>query len=241
MQLGEILVRAGAITEEELLHALWYQDAHPCRIGEALLQLGYCSEAQVWQGLAQQVGMPFVDLTQTPPSPEALMALPASEGQGLGVVPVSREGGRLLVAARNPYDFYLDARLRTLTALPVVVGCGIPTQIDDLLENYAFLRHWRGLESEIPSPPSGTLNPESEASGALRTVNQRVEALLRQGARRLRLDIEDGVVSVAGFMDDEETLLARIPVAGLRLDVEPAVNRVDAPSRPCGRLTLAPL
>src|SRR5262245_11557203 len=110
--IGRILVRQGIINEVQLSVALRHQQAQRCRLGEALLELKFCTSVQIGRALAEQLGMHFVDLEETPPSKEAIDAVPYTFARAHGVVPVDIDEDYLLIVARNPSDFRLDGYLR---------------------------------------------------------------------------------------------------------------------------------
>lgn len=54
IRIGEILIHQGDIGFIQLLEALDHQQARGCQLGEALVDLGYCSAAQIDEVLALQ-------------------------------------------------------------------------------------------------------------------------------------------------------------------------------------------
>jgi len=63
-RLGEILQARGSIDAAQLQAALTYQRTTGRPLGEALVQLRLCGEAQVLAALAAQAGLPPIDLDQ---------------------------------------------------------------------------------------------------------------------------------------------------------------------------------
>ncbi len=61
-KLGTLLERAKAITMNQLIHALNMHKSVRMRLGEYLVTYGYISEEQLARALAEQFGLPFVDL-----------------------------------------------------------------------------------------------------------------------------------------------------------------------------------
>ena len=139
--------RTGVISEAQLDQALAYQKQQGVRLGEALLTLGFCREAHISRALADQLGMPFVDLEETPPSRELLREFPSSLARRLGVIPVEKKDGGLVVVARNPLDFTVDAALRKELGIPVVVVSGVESQIVRILDQ------WERLLMGAQTPP----------------------------------------------------------------------------------------
>src|SRR5687768_3982335 len=107
-RLGCILIESGCITEEQLDTAVQHQVSSGCRLGEALIALGFCSDLQIARALAEQLEVPFVDLHETPPSADCVDLLPREVALCNGVLPIRMQNGRLLVAALDPYDIRLD-------------------------------------------------------------------------------------------------------------------------------------
>jgi type IV pilus assembly protein PilB len=88
--LGELLVSAGAITAEQLAEALLRQSDADVRLGDLLVQEGLLDERHLVAALAEQYGLPVVDLRRQAPTPEALALIPESLARGLMAVPIRR-------------------------------------------------------------------------------------------------------------------------------------------------------
>jgi hypothetical protein len=140
--LGTILVEAGRLTLENLDDALERHRDSGMRLGEALVQLEYVRDEDVAWALATQNEMAFYSL-KYPPSPSLLHQVPARIARQFGVVPVDYDPrGRLVLAAKTPLDFTIDAQLRTLLCREVAIAWGVESQIDHVLENYSRFSQW---------------------------------------------------------------------------------------------------
>ena len=62
LRLGDLLVQAGAITEEQLMTALTEQKKSGMRLGRALISMGYVDEDKLLNILSQQLKLPYIDL-----------------------------------------------------------------------------------------------------------------------------------------------------------------------------------
>ena len=60
--LGEILVKRGLITQDELKDALQYQSINKEFLGQILLRKGLITERQLLEALSEQLGIPLVSL-----------------------------------------------------------------------------------------------------------------------------------------------------------------------------------
>ena len=61
-RLGDLLVRDGLITREQLQQALTEQKGTGNRLGYTLVKLGFVEETEITKMLARQYRMPAVDL-----------------------------------------------------------------------------------------------------------------------------------------------------------------------------------
>ena len=57
IRIGDLLVEAGAITEEELQEALAYQKENGGRIGNVIMELGFISQELLIKVLTTQMGI----------------------------------------------------------------------------------------------------------------------------------------------------------------------------------------
>ncbi len=125
LRLGEILTRAGIITEEQLHLALDRQQLSREPIGEILVQLGFVSTGQLTSALELQYGVRSVSLAAAA-SLDLVRLLPASEIRRLRAVPVGI--GQLTVAMVDPANVTaledLKARFKGVSIQPVVVPDG---------------------------------------------------------------------------------------------------------------------
>ncbi len=101
-KLGEILVSAGVITEEQLNHALTVQKTRKRPLGELLCELGFATSDEIAKALAEQTGMRMLEPGQLVPDEEAISALPPGFCQGYKVLPVRDSQGKLLLAMSDP-------------------------------------------------------------------------------------------------------------------------------------------
>ena len=61
LPLGEVLVKSGAITQEQLQDALKQQKNHPgVRLGRLLVKLGFVGDDTVRQAISTQLGMTWI-------------------------------------------------------------------------------------------------------------------------------------------------------------------------------------
>ncbi len=118
-QLGEILLDEGLVTEAQLLAAMDEQGPRNSSLGRTLVELGFIDENQLVKALAEQVGMPYVDLDEYPVDRQAVSLLPGSLCRRHTVLPIAIADGFLVVATANPGDVVAVDDVRTVAGMPV--------------------------------------------------------------------------------------------------------------------------
>jgi type IV pilus assembly protein PilB len=111
-KLGEILIEWGIISTREVAKAIEHAKTKSLRIGEALVDLKLCSEANVYKALAQQHNMEYIDLDKNSVPPNAVNLIPDDLMRKFLVLPLGMESGKLRVAIHDPLDFEMLEVLR---------------------------------------------------------------------------------------------------------------------------------
>ena len=102
--LGELLAEAGLLAEAEIELALRTARTHGKRLGEVLTELGLVAPADVVRMVAEQRGLPFVDVATLPVDPSAARLLPADHARSFRTLPIGFVRGLPVVALADPSD-----------------------------------------------------------------------------------------------------------------------------------------
>src|SRR4051812_21952119 len=112
-RLGDLLVAHGVTTDAEVAAALAEQERTGGLIGDVLVARDAVEEDRLLGVLADQLGLPVVDLAGYEPDPEALALVPELLQRRLRCVPLALDEGTVYVAGAEPLD---EAGLETLRA-----------------------------------------------------------------------------------------------------------------------------
>jgi len=93
--LGDILLREGLITTEQLANATREYTQHGTGIGYNLVKLGYIQEIELTKHLARQHRMPAVDLSKFEVDPKIAKLIPTELATKNLVLPLKRDGRTL--------------------------------------------------------------------------------------------------------------------------------------------------
>ncbi len=137
-KLGRVLTKLGKVTREQVHEALEVQKTRSkSRIGELLIELGYCSKTDIAEGLAGQAGMSYETLGMDFSIPdEAKNAIPSENVKQYEVVPLEYNptAKRLKIAMKSPDNFRAVDDLRLLMGFNVTAVVSDPEVIDHLIK-----------------------------------------------------------------------------------------------------------
>jgi type IV pilus assembly protein PilB len=128
--LGDLLVKTGAITKEQLEHALKQQSMNKGSkgmLGRTLVQLGYCTEDDIARVVALQNDVPYVSLETYKIDDAASSLITPEIARRYSALPIGFNRARLLVAMMHPRDIIAIDDLRIHTGYdfqPVVCADG---------------------------------------------------------------------------------------------------------------------
>ncbi|HXG60318.1 MAG TPA: ATPase, T2SS/T4P/T4SS family [Planctomycetota bacterium] len=102
--LGQLLKDMELVTEGQIQEALALQRKEGGVIGDILVRLGYVSREEILLALGAQMGAEVVDLNELEVAPEIIQKVPAAMAKTYNVIPIKLEGNVLTVAMANPQD-----------------------------------------------------------------------------------------------------------------------------------------
>jgi type IV pilus assembly protein PilB len=124
-RLGDLLVKEGLITRDQLQQALQEQRSSGMRLGYSLVKLGIIQELEITKMLARQYRVPAVDLGRFEVDEKILRLIPSDVAVKHHVLPLKREGRTLTVAMAEPNNVSIIDDLKFITrydVFPVIAG-----------------------------------------------------------------------------------------------------------------------
>ena len=105
-------------------------------LGEVLLKLGFCTEEQIMQALAAGYGVPFARISPRVADPKVIDVLPREFLEKHSVLPLFKVKNRLTLAVSEPANVFLLEEVGRLTGCEVLVVCAMARDIGATLENH---------------------------------------------------------------------------------------------------------
>lgn len=112
MKLGQMLVKAGVITREQLESALNAQRDQGGRLGLNLVRMNLINEEDLNNYLSRQIRIEAINIDKMKIEPEVLQLIPAKLAIRYEVIPVERLGKTLVVAMADPHNLFTIDDLR---------------------------------------------------------------------------------------------------------------------------------
>jgi len=134
--IGEILVEREIITPHQLKKALEVQQKEGGLIGEIIVRLGFATEEEIAQCLSFQYGFPYLPLENYEISEEVIKLVPVHVCQHYCLIPLDKIGNTLTVAICDPLNKEAIEDLEELTSLNIQVFVSTSSDIRKAIEKY---------------------------------------------------------------------------------------------------------
>ena len=204
MKLGELLVSGGLVSEEQLREALKTQAEVRKKLGTVLLDLGYITERQLVEALEFQLGFSSVSLYDVRIDPDILELVPESLARKHGVIPLRRNGDKIVVAMEDPLDYEAIEEIRLAAGAniqPVIAShseieqainrhYGLDDAVGELMEAF----DWEGTADDIEEA-------QSQTSPVVKLVNQLIQMAVAQRASDIHIEPAEKQVKVRYRVD----------------------------------------
>ena len=136
-RLGQIFIDLGLIDDGQLQQMLEEQQARGGElIGKVGLSLGFFSEDQLGEALAEQWNTTFVTLYDRTIPPEVLKLVSEPMAQLYRVIPIELSGNRLTVATAEPQKIQIADELRTFLGFDIHNCVATEQEIQKAIDKY---------------------------------------------------------------------------------------------------------
>ena len=144
-RLGQILVDLGHLTEDQLWDVLEEQKQSAGEIiGQVAIRMSFVTEAHVSEALAEQWGMPVVNVGETTISPKVLELVPQTMADIYKIMPISLRDNVLTVAMADPQNIAALDDLRNMLGMDVRGAVSNHKDVEA-----AIARHYADREESI--------------------------------------------------------------------------------------------
>jgi type IV pilus assembly protein PilB len=119
LKLGELLLKAQLINQQQLTRALEEQKNTGGKLGEVLQRLGYVTEDDIIECLSHQFGVPSINLRHFEIDPNVAKIIPVDLARKYNVIPVNKTGATLTLAMTDPTNIFAMDEITFMTGYRV--------------------------------------------------------------------------------------------------------------------------
>jgi type IV pilus assembly protein PilB len=141
VKLGQILIEAGLVTEEQLKEALEQQRKHGGKIGYNLVKLGYVKEEDITSFLSDQYGVPSINLRHFEIDESVIKLIPSEVAQKYLIIPVNRTGATLTIAMVDPTNVFAMDDIKFMTGYNIEPVVASEIAIREAIDQYYGSSH----------------------------------------------------------------------------------------------------
>ncbi len=134
--LGKILIEKGIITPEQLREVLEVREKEGGLTGEILVRKGYASEEDIMFALMSQYEIPYLPLEQYELDFELFMKFPVFDMEKYEFVPIELIESVVSVSTPNPLSDKLVEYIKEETGLDAVVFISTPSEVKRIISQY---------------------------------------------------------------------------------------------------------
>ncbi len=216
LRLGDVLIQAGAIDQDQLTKALAYQKQNGGQLGAILIKMRFISEERLLSNLAAQLRIPFLDMQDVKIEAEAVTKVNQTVAERHNLMPIAIKDGRLHIAMANPLNIFAIDEVTIQSGMDVETAVASQEDIDRAIQEHygvaasinAAMKSLGALDvkkEESQAAVEGEDAPALEEGTADTPVAKLVEMVLKQalddGASDIHIEPEEGDLSIRYRID----------------------------------------
>lgn len=135
-KIGELLIEANFITQDQLLEALEVQRTTGQKLGQILIEKEFVTEEKLYETLSHKLGCTFVDLENYSVDSDAVNKITQSLALKHMAVPIAIEDGKLKVAMVDPTNIIAIDDIMLYSNMRVTAVLATEKAIMDIINRY---------------------------------------------------------------------------------------------------------
>ncbi len=209
LRLGDVLVQQKLVTQEQLQSALEQQRGTGRRLGRLLMEAGVVTEEAVVHGLARQLRVPAVNLKSFPLKNDTVRLLSESPARRHRAIVLEDKGEHLLVGFADPLDLAAYDELTRLLKRPVRMAVIAESQLSAALDrHYRRTEEISGLARALEQDVADTVDfgaleasVGQEGAPVVRLLQSVFEDALQVGASDVHLEPQESGLLIRSRID----------------------------------------
>jgi type IV pilus assembly protein PilB len=214
-KLGDMLIKAGLLTDELLKQALQDQSRVNLKLGQYLVRKGLVGEYNLVETLSKQLNIDKYNTDQYPFDPSLSQLIPVEYAQKYQLAPIRKKGRLLTIATADPLDINALDTIERMTNCEVEPSVGTEREINQLISNLYGIQSGMNtaledLEIEARAENSSEQDEDVQVASlqdmageapVIRLVNTIFTQAIREGASDIHISPQQNTVQVRFRMD----------------------------------------
>jgi type IV pilus assembly protein PilB len=233
--LGERLVRAELLTEEDLQSAEGLVRQKGGRLAETIVGMGLLTAKELGPHLQATSGFPFIDIAEEEIDAATAVLLPEAMAIGRQALPFAQRDGQVLVAMADPMDLATVDALRVQIARPIAPHFALGNDLAECIRRVFNVREkmFTVLEEIGDDHPAETEDPgdalldQADDAPIVRLVNSIMVGAFASGASDIHIEPKANNVRIRyridGLLYDQMTIPSN--------HLAPTISRLKVMSR----------
>jgi type IV pilus assembly protein PilB len=205
VRLGELLVKANLLSQEQLREALERQKETGAKLGETIINLGLVSEEDITECLSQQFGVPSISLQHFEIDDNVIKLVPSEVARKYNIIPVNKTGATLTIAMADPTNVFAMDDIKFMTGYNVEPVVASEVGIKQAIDQYYGATHALELKKVMEDLQTSeaedlevleeeeeldveTLAAESEEAPVVKLVNLILTDAIKRGASDIHIE-----------------------------------------------------
>jgi type IV pilus assembly protein PilB len=193
VKLGDLLLKAKLITQEQLDAALKSQREEGGKLGEALVRIGALHENDITETLSQQFGVPSIDLAKFEIDPGVIKIVPGDVARKYGVLPVNKTGATLTIAMGDPTNVFAMDDIKFMTGYNVEPVVASEIALRKAIEKHYGTPRSVVLKEQKPAQRSAYAPGSGSIDDVLQTSALTVDDMASVGLGEINMDEITGI------------------------------------------------
>jgi len=224
-ELGNMLVKAGKISEKQLAQALDLQKKGKEKLGDILIQTGAIpSEEELTEFIGKQLNIGALRLSDIELNPEVVNMIPLDIARKFNVIAISRIGKILIVAISDPSNIYVLDAIKFITRCsvqPVIspekaIQKAIDTHYQDTGGIDQILKGLKEEDLEVIEqseevPTEQDLRSQVQDKPLVKLVDSIIGDAIRRGCSDIHIETYEKIIRVRYRLDGNLHEMSPIP------------------------------
>ena len=254
-RIGDVLIDANIITQEQLMEALEEQRKTGKRLGEVLVDMKFTDETEIAEAMSQQMKIPLAKIREAKLAPEIIELLPENIVRKNNVIPFEVDENNpniLRIAMADPLDIIAVDDISIITNMQIEIMVATPSDVAYAIEKYygneqsaklaeSFAQERMDKNQKLKKEEDG--NEEVDNSPIVLLVNKIIEQAVNERASDIHIEALEDQVRVRYRIDGAMQEVMRYPkdlqsAIVARIKIVSGMNISEKRAPQDGRMTL---